>query len=1297
MYATSGKLRYRVSFPEEVIKAEIRFSGFLSTETWEAETVNLLSGSVNSGGSRLAQGTVNLYSGYYRISLELSMIRDGIYQRVFKTKIVKIMSSLPSELDETFTVDGFSHVTKFSSLADVSAFLAGSPQNNADTPYEIKLVNMDFSQLQSQYHSLFNLYETFGGKYVSVDLSEVTGEMLDPASSLGSAAISTQTQYLVHVTLPSTLIKIGKGAFNMPQTVGVNESYDSALRSVTLPADLQEIGHYAFVGCHDLVIDAWPANLKKIGDIAFRYCAAITGDLELPATVTLIGDFAFAQTGIRSADLSNLNQLTGNPNLSPYDTDNYLGDAFYNCADLEEVILPSVIKSIRGRTFEGCENLTTININDLTALEYIGGDAFKDTGITAITVNSSALKKTELDAFNHIPGLTTLDLSACTAIEYLDMSFFALPLLSSVALPNTNALTYVCLPYYTVTDAEGNLVAAPTNSLTTVTGGGGKLRVENSGKMVIFANTETEVKLIWARGATGAVSIPGDVTRIETGAFMGSGITSLTAAAGSALTAMGNFSFYGCPNLATVDLSACTILNNGLGTRGFAACTSLTTVNLPPNLSSTGTGVFHGDTALVSMEIPIGTELGYYNEFTFGQQTFQDCTALTGLTWNITADDPVIRMTNWNIFGGCTALTNVDFLPQDKKIYINLNNIFSGCTNLTAITLPALLQSTLAAYTGSLGPLAVTVPAALPAGKFTMTSFPAGSTFTFEPGGEYGVDGDFIKSGTTVLAYNGSATGVVTLPEGTTGIGPGAFAGKSLTSIDLSGVTYIGAGAFANCTSLAQVTLGAKLPTYNASNGRGIATDAFSGCTALSAVTIPADQGEAVIVDGTSYDYSLAVFLNIIKSATFQDSPVTFTVPGTGRLSAVSGGKALVYTKDADAALIVAVNGAHYAVPAGITNVVADVFTVPALLQTLDLGACNAITLDNNAVRNCENLAKVTLPATMGEKTLPGMASSTGYGFQEKASITQVIIPSTLEAGKVLSYHFRGTHAAFSIQGTGGNYQVSGGMLLSADGKSLIIGSNATGTVTIPAGIEVISDYAFLNSPATAVNFPASLKSIGPYAFQNAAIEAADLSATGITTILQYAFDNCLSLAQVRFPPTLETIYSYAFRNAAIRTLTLPASFKSFLPAQGISYAYNAAFQQCTQLEWVRWAAAPEGAQIGAETGGNQQYTYTFNGCTSLQKVELPANLRSMDGRGAFNNCPALATVILRGETPPTTTVTTNSNAFFGNVTEDKPLAIYVPDTSVNAYQAASGWSFYSARIVSVTRLPAAEDPALWQ
>jgi hypothetical protein len=447
VYAASGELHYRVSFPQEVIKAEMRFSGFLSTETWESETVNLLSGSVNAGGTRTAQGTASLFSGYYRVSLELAMIRDGIYQRVFKTKIIKIMTSLPSELDETFAADSFSHITKFSALADVSAFLAGCPQNDADTPYAIKLVNMAFSDLQSSSHSLFNLYETFGGKYVSVDLSEVTGEMLDPASIPGGAALSTQTKYLVHVSLPSGLTKIGKGAFRMLQTEGANDSFDSALRSITLPASLQEIGDGAFGGCHDLVINAWPANLKKIGGSAFDYCTAITGDLELPATVTYIGEFAFARTGISSADLSNLNGFTGDPAVWPVPTDNVLGaSVFYKCLDLEEVHLPANL-SVMGRgLFDGCVKIETIDLSALTALTRISENAFKDTGITTITVNSPALVTTELNTFNNIPGLQTLDLSACTAIEYLDVSFFALPTLTSVALPNTSALTAVYFP-----------------------------------------------------------------------------------------------------------------------------------------------------------------------------------------------------------------------------------------------------------------------------------------------------------------------------------------------------------------------------------------------------------------------------------------------------------------------------------------------------------------------------------------------------------------------------------------------------------------------------------------------------------------------------------------------------------------------------------------------------------------------------------------------------------------------------------------------------------------------------------
>lgn len=62
-------------------------------------------------------------------------------------------------------------------------------------------------------------------------------------------------------------------------------------------------------------------------------------------------------------------------------------------------------------------------------------------------------------------------------------------------------------------------------------------------------------------------------------------------------------------------------------------------------------------------------------------------------------------------------------------------------------------------------------------------------------------------SGGVLTAYNGGG-GAVTIPSDVTSIGPGAFAGKAISSVSIPGsVKSIGDNAFANCTSLANVTV----------------------------------------------------------------------------------------------------------------------------------------------------------------------------------------------------------------------------------------------------------------------------------------------------------------------------------------------------------------------------------------------------------------------------------------------------------------------------------------------------------
>ena len=68
----------------------------------------------------------------------------------------------------------------------------------------------------------------------------------------------------------------------------------SALTSVSFPA-LQTIGTYAFYNDPNIIWSGWPfPAAKTIGNYAFRYCYGLTGEVNLPSTVTSIGQYSFA-------------------------------------------------------------------------------------------------------------------------------------------------------------------------------------------------------------------------------------------------------------------------------------------------------------------------------------------------------------------------------------------------------------------------------------------------------------------------------------------------------------------------------------------------------------------------------------------------------------------------------------------------------------------------------------------------------------------------------------------------------------------------------------------------------------------------------------------------------------------------------------------------------------------------------------------------------------------------------------------------------------------------------------------
>ena len=79
-----------------------------------------------------------------------------------------------------------------------------------------------------------------------------------------------------------------------------------------------------------------------------------------------------------------------------------------------------------------------------------------------------------------------------------------------------------------------------------------------------------------------------------------------------------------------------------------------------------------------------------------------------------------------------------------------------------------------------------------------------------------------------------------------------------------------------------------------------------------------------------------------------------------------------------------------------------------------------------------------------------------------------------------------------------------------------------------------------------------------------------------------------------------------------------------------------------------------------------------FNAFQQLRTVTIPNSVTSI-GKYAFAYCSGLTSITINAVTPPTI----GTNVFVS--TNDCP--IYVPEESVNAYKAASGWSTYESRI----------------
>lgn len=563
--------------------------------------------------------------------------------------------------------------------------------------------------------------------------------------------------------------RIGGYAFTGSTSDGMGGNF-ATINATTLPESLEYIGNRAFAHNPSVKKMIIPANVKYIGEGAFRYTAL--EQINILAPLTEIPDGIFSNTPIKSIVLP--------------DTIEAIGDhAFYRCKSLEEISIPDSVKTIGKSTFNGCSNLKGIDLPQ--SLTYVGESAFElcesitellipsnlteigvcafaGLGIDSIHIPSS-VKKIGMMAFSSCENVTEITIE--NGVESIGDRAFEWNKATEITIPESvRAIgseiigeTLIETVYYNAIQLDKNLSRAPTSKFPVFSNG--------SLKKIVFGE---KVKLV-----------PGLCS-------------------------------YNCTTLEEI------VFSNSIEEIDYGAfwgCTALKTFTLPSSLKLIDMYAFADCTAIENLVIPEGVE-------EIKNVAFRNCTALEEITI-----PQSIKVINYTAFDGCSGVKTLNFnavnVEYGKTTETEIGDIyyspFKKMTALETINIGGNVKEICDyAFCGVEGPVRVNLPANVTdIGKCAfafsgITSFTA--TDNLESIGEYafygceGLENADWGRGLMIIAsgaFGGcAALKEIYIPDTVSVVETGAFKDcAALESVYMSAnVTYIPAEAFNNCATL---------------------------------------------------------------------------------------------------------------------------------------------------------------------------------------------------------------------------------------------------------------------------------------------------------------------------------------------------------------------------------------------------------------------------------------------------------------------------------------------------------------
>ena len=513
---------------------------------------------------------------------------------------------------------------------------------------------------------------------------------IDMVSGIMGGAFAACTT-LTNIVIPSSVEYVGGEAFMACtglDTVKYGNGY-------YLPTENNE---------HAILVDT---NLKEENVTIHKDCISIQGNTFSKYISIVLGLIPPGEGAIMEGYINiNLQEIT-----IPKNVKNIGMYAFLMCMGLENVVFEdnSDLTSIGYGSFGACSSLKTVNLED-TKLEEIGAVAFASMDesmpmlIEEITLPST-LKTIGEDAFRYCSSLSKINIQIESIESYLenlqefnpdDTTTLPITMQIIIGLGSSSKIPSISLnqngqdvtnieipdniteiPMYAFAGLNIKSVNIPS-SVTSI--GSSAFRGCSSLTSITIPDSVTSIgewTFSYCSSLT-SITIPEGVTSIGDSAFRNcTSLETVNFGENSQLTSIGERAFYDCSGLETVNFGNSSQLTS-IGEDAFYNCSSLTSITIPDSVTSIGSSAFYNCSSLTSITIPSGvTSIENY--------TFEDCSSLT----SITIPDSVTSIGDFT-FSGCSSLTSITIPEGVTSIGYSA---FSSCSSLTSITIPESVTS----------------------------------------------------------------------------------------------------------------------------------------------------------------------------------------------------------------------------------------------------------------------------------------------------------------------------------------------------------------------------------------------------------------------------------------------------------------------------------------------------------------------------------------------------------------------------------------------------------------------------